>query len=272
MAEPTVNTELFGGKSQIEARAILLGERIDLRALETTSRLAISPLLIAAGESGCAAFLRYGVVVVFGLEPLEEVTFLANVKPLVPKPYPETNIEKALMRLDPNGDEGVDKNGNIVLNAFSVERLQVVADILAKSVVLECYESRVMEEFDLIEPLAVNLQQRGKGLNRGKELMRHIGDTLLIQHTMVGRVEVSEKPDILWDQPSLERLYARLEDEYELQERHRALERKLELISRTIETQIDLLNTNRALRVEWYIVALIVFEIFLSLYDMFLRR
>lgn len=49
----------------------------------------------------------------------------------------------------------------------------------------------------------------------------------------VGRVEVDEKPETLWERPDLERFYVRLEDEYELKERHLALERKLELISRT---------------------------------------
>jgi uncharacterized Rmd1/YagE family protein len=85
---------------------------------------------------------------------------------------------------------------------------------------------------------------------------------------MVGRVEVGEKPDVLWELPGLNRLFARLEDEYELQERRTALERKLDLISRTVETLVDLLQNKRALRVEWYIVALIVFEIILTLYQL----
>lgn len=86
---------------------------------------------------------------------------------------------------------------------------------------------------------------------------------------MVGRVEVAEKPDLLWDHPQLERVYARLLDEYELSERHRALGRKLELISRTAETVLELLQNRRSLRVEWYIVILIVVEILLTLYEMF---
>ncbi len=99
--------------------------------------------------------------------------------------------------------------------------------------------------------------------------MRYIGDALLIDHKMVGRVEVGEKPELLWERPELERLYVRLEDEYEIRERHLALERKLSLISRTAETLLDLLQHHRSLRVEWYIVALIVFEIFLTLYELF---
>ena len=88
---------------------------------------------------------------------------------------------------------------------------------------------------------------------------------------MVWRVEVVEKPDLLWDEPDLERFYARLEDEYELRERALALERKLDLVSGTASTALDLLQNRRSLRVEWYIVALIVVEILLTLYDMFLQ-
>ncbi|MDY0094141.1 MAG: RMD1 family protein [Candidatus Vecturithrix sp.] len=262
---------LFDHKQSIEVRAILMGERIDLRSLETARRLAVSPLVLTSGESGCVAIFRYGAIVLFGLEPMEEVAFLTQIEPIVIKPYPEHETEQVTVYLDPKRDEQVDRNGNLVIREFTIDRLQIVADILGKSVVLGRYESRVAEAFDRIEPLAENLQTHGKGLGKDKELMRHIGDTLLIQHKMVGRVEVSEKPEILWDHPKLERLYVHLESEYELRERHLALERKLELISKTVETQLNLLHNNRSLRVEWYIVILIVFEILLTLYEMFFK-
>ncbi len=63
---------------------------------------------------------------------------------------------------------------------------------------------------------------------------------------MVGRVELLDKPELFWEQPALERLYARLADEYELRERHAALERKLELIGRTATTVLELLHARRS--------------------------
>ena len=59
-----------------------------------------------------------------------------------------------------------------------------------------------------------------------------------------------------------------LEDEFEIHERLAALDRKLELIARTERTLVDLISTKHSLRVEWYIVGLIVFEIVLTLYEM----
>jgi uncharacterized Rmd1/YagE family protein len=43
----------------------------------------------------------------------------------------------------------------------------------------------------------------------------------------------------------------------------------LALTSRTINTVLDLLQNRRTLRVEWYIVILIVVEILIMAYEMF---
>ena len=102
-------------------------------------------------------------------------------------------------------------------------------------------------------------------------LLKRLGDVLLDQQEMVGRVAVSDKPDALWDHPELERLYARLTEEFEIPDRFEAVESKLDLIGRAIQTAINLVQSRRSLRVEWYIVILIVFEIALTLYQMFIR-
>ncbi len=210
---------------------------------------------------------RYGVVVLFGLSALEEVAFLSNLRQMVSEPLDEYESENVELVLDPETSEGY-KLEHVSLQSFSLERLQLVANVLAKSVVLDYYEGSIAHAFDRIEPLAADLQRVGRGGRRARELLQHMGHTLLVQGKMVGRVEMSEKPDLLWEHPELERLYARLEDEYEVRERHVALERKLDLISRTAETLLGLLQNRRSLRVEWYIVILILAEIVLYLYEL----
>ena len=99
-------------------------------------------------------------------------------------------------------------------------------------------------------------------------MIRLIGQALLVEHRVSGRVAVGDKPDLLWDRPDLERLYARLENEFELDERAEVLNRKLGLIGQTARLMTDLIDTERSLRLETAIVALIVFEIVLTLYQM----
>jgi uncharacterized Rmd1/YagE family protein len=159
-----------------------------------------------------------------------------------------------------------------LLKQIDTERLQLVADAIAKSLILGHYETGIAGIFERIEPLAAALRERGRAGAAGADLLRQIGNVLFIQHNMVGRVETGEKPELLWDHPELERLYLRLSEEYELRERSRALDRKLDVISRTVETLLSLVQSRSSLRVEWYIVALILAELVLTVYPLLLAR
>ena len=64
----------------------------------------------------------------------------------------------------------------------------------------------------------------------------------------------------------------RLAEEYELRDRSRALDRKLEIVSRTVETLLSLVQTRSSMRVEWYIVLLIIAELLLTTYPLVLHR
>jgi uncharacterized Rmd1/YagE family protein len=163
------------------------------------------------------------------------------------------------------------RSNTINIRTVEVERLQIIADVLAKSVVLAQYEAKVSQNIERIEPLAVDLEQHGRISGKPKEMLRHIGTMLLSAYMMVGRVNIPEKPEVLWENPSLQGLYNRLEDEFEILERHTALERKLNLISQTAETLLDVLNNRHSLRLEWYIIILIAAEIILTLYELFVR-
>lgn len=259
--------KLFAGTRTVRARAWFLGERIDVRALEKGDVLGVAPLIVRAGARGCAALLREGVVVLFELDPVEEAAFRRDLAPFVQDPFADPESEDAEIAVDPDGDERVDVEGVLHLREASVERLQVVADVLAKSAVLSHYEERVAEVFDEVEPLAERLGRGRTG--RSRVLLRRIGDVLRTQTRTVGRFEVTEKPDSTWERPDLDRLHGRLSSEYELRERDRALGRKLEVISRTAETLLEVLHNRRALRVEWYIVVLIAVEIVLIVYEMY---
>lgn len=261
----------FAGRDTIQARALFLGERLDLRALEQASLLAPLPATVAVRDQGCAVLFRYGVAVLFNVPPLDEVDFLATLNPLLTQPFEQPDREEVELRLHQEERDRV-QGGAIWLHAFSIERLQLVAEVLARSVVLERYERNIAREFELIEPLAASLKRRQFSRPLAGDLLQHIGGALLSQQWMAGKVALSEKPELLWDHPALERFYARLEEEYELRERHLVLQQKVELVSRTAQTVLDLLHARRSLRVEWYIVALIMIEILLSLYEMFLHR
>ena len=106
----------------------------------------------------------------------------------------------------------------------------------------------------------------------GKGFLQLIGNALLVQHRVSGRVAIGEKPDALWERPDLERLYARLEDEYELKERVDTLNRKLAVVAETADTLADIIDTRRSLRLELIVVVLIAFEIVVTFYQIYAAK
>lgn len=263
---------MLGDAKQVRASAWLLGSRVDVRRLERGEALALSPLTVPAGEHGLAFVFRFGAVVLVQLAPAEEAAFLAGLAPLVADPHADPEHEEAEIRIEPEGPEPIDPSGRLVLREATLERLQVIAEILAKSTALAYYEESVARVFDEVESLAASLGSGGPRTTARRDLLSQIGSVLHIQTRTVGRVEVTEKPEITWDRPELDRLYERLAIEYELRDRDLALARKLEVISRTAETYQDLLQHRQTLRVEWYIVLLIAVEIVIILWEMILDR
>lgn len=264
----------FAQMSQSEqlrfAHGVLVGRRINLRPLLQTPALSGAPLTIEVNGGGMVVLFRFGVVVFLDVAPIQQAAFVAGLRDLVTEPVEHGEFETLEFIVAP-GSNDLLREGVLLLETDDLATLQVVADVLAKSVTLDHHERMISSTFDQVEPLAEQLSSGRHRVRHSRGLVAQIGEMLLVQHRMVGRAEIGEKPDLIWEHPERERLFVRLEQEFELRERRSALERKLKLISTTAETLLDLVQAQRSLRVEWYIVILIVVEIGLTLYELFLH-
>jgi uncharacterized Rmd1/YagE family protein len=263
-----ISTEM---ETRVTAHALHVGDRINTMGFEGEALSAV-PLAIRVGKTGIAVLFRYGVAVLIGLSAEEESGFLEKLKPRIGGRLARFEEETAVVALASEAEDQVQAGGPIFLRDMLPERLLVIADVLAKSVVLANDEREVEKVFEVIEPFAKELADHGRTRRDRKAILRLIGNALLVQQRVSGRVAVGEKPDALWDRPDLERLYARLEDEYELKERVDALNRKLEVVAETANTLADIIDTRRSLRLEVIIVALIAFEILITFYQIYAGR
>jgi uncharacterized Rmd1/YagE family protein len=254
------------------AHALLLGDRIGTSGLGHDGVVATAPLSFKSGKVGLAALFRYGAAVLIGLSDAEEAEVLAAVADRVVgrEPVPEEETARIVVRQ--GQEEQITPAGVIQLRDAGADHLLIVADALAKSVALARDERRLAAVFEVIEPFAASLAAGGRAPGGRRAIVRLIGQALLVQHRLSGRVAVREKPDILWDRPDLERLYGRLEDEYELIERAETLDRKLAVIAATATALVDLQDTARFLRLEILVVILILAELALGFIQLGLGR
>ncbi len=257
---------------RMTARALLLGERIDTGGLERADLVSTAPLAFPTGQAGFVVLYKFGVAVLFGLSPLEEDEVLSQLGARVAGALSRHDDETLVLQAAAEVEEKPLANGHLAVKDLTGPRLLVIADALAKSVALARDERRVNAVFDTIEPFAATLASTGRPPWKRRAMLELIGQTLLVQHRVSGRVAVEDKPDVLWDRPDLERLYARLEDEYELAERGRTLKAKLDVIGETARAFTEIIDADRSVRLEWTVVILILAEIVLSLAQMFFFR
>ncbi len=271
-AEAAIEPKTAPARTRRKVRALLLGDRIDTSGLERTDLLSATPLTFRAGNDGVVTIFRYGVVVLFGMSLLDEDEVLQRLRDRIVRPVVLREEEIATIEVAPDSEEQILPGGPIQVKAITPEHMVVIADALAKSVALARDEHEVSAVVEVVEPFARQLAEEGRAVGGRRAILKHIGNALLVQHRLSGRVAIGDKPDAVWDRPDLERLYARLEDEYELNERAEALARKLAVISETAKLLTDMIDTTRSLRLELIIVVLIVFEIALAAYEILTRH
>jgi uncharacterized Rmd1/YagE family protein len=240
----------------------LVREGIDLTRVKVPP-IARAPLTIEL-DGGIAVLYRYGGVVFFGVGEEARKAFLAGIGGS--EAVPDERGEEAELRRGAAGEvEGIDAAGGIVFERFDLPRLRLAAEVLARSAVLSFYEAHLANVLRDIEPPIARLRLEGRLPGSTRALLRSVGEVLQTEIRMIGRAEISEKPEFVWEMPEFDRLYMKLSEEFELIDRDRALSRKLDLVMRSVSVLIDALSARRSLHVEWAIFALILVEIVMAL-------
>lgn len=253
----------------IHVRALQLGERIDTKGLEREEAFSSVPLAFRTAGGGMAVLFKSGAAVFIGMTPVDEEQLIRSLGARIVEPLEDRETESQRLIVKPEEDALLSPAGDLQIKSADPDRLLLVAEALAMTVALAYDERRIAVAFDRIDEIAQSLQDRRLPPSGPGALLEQIGEALLIQQRLAARVDLDEKPDVLWDHPELERFWARLVEEYDLTQRARAVSRKLDVIRGTADTLTDLMATRTSHRLEWYIIGLICFEIGLSLYDHF---
>ena len=130
-----------------------------------------TPLTLTVGsDDGVAVLFRYGVVVFFGVGIDDEAAFIDSLKNIINNAYGSPEIEE-LDIYSGRPNPGVQSDA-VSLDKVTLEKIQIIADVLGKSLVLSLYEKEVAGKFDGIAPVALELANSGKVSADSKSLFR----------------------------------------------------------------------------------------------------
>jgi uncharacterized Rmd1/YagE family protein len=156
-------------------------------------------------------------------------------------------------------------NSGIFLRDKSALNLNIISLVVSQSVGLDKYERELntllLQSHELF-------QSRYSIFKRGRliEFVKHLA---LIRHDMLSSMFLLDKPNIVWDNESIENLYNSLANLYEVKDRFDIVEYKLNQIKDDITLVMDFINHRQSEFLEWIIIILIVIEILMGLVEWF---
>jgi uncharacterized Rmd1/YagE family protein len=153
------------------------------------------------------------------------------------------------------------QSGVLVLDQLSAERAEVVALTIAQSAAMEYYERIVDQMFSETDRLVDRLERVGTMPVFTRKLHRFIGAAIGTRSEVFSVLHLFDKPDAAWDDPGAEKVYVELRAEFDLVDRHHALELKLRSVQDALELVTDIARDKRLVWLEASIVLLIVLEI-----------
>ncbi len=248
--------------------AIHLGKQILVKAMQAKLDFKAShkdPLVIEYSKSKFIIVFKYGVVVFWGINPGDANKFLMSVSPFVVDHFDKKLEEELTLK---NGRKIDDIRGNeIHLSSIDVEKVALVSMILARSLALESFEQQVENILKDFENVVNHFTEKGRIGFSAKYLLKKVGMAMSLQHSAVSQLALLDKPDLTWNDIELDRIYNRLEEEFELDDRYEIATEKLKILFHNVEFILDLLAERRGVILELIVIFLILIEVVFFVYE-----
>lgn len=206
-------------------------------------------------------FYNFGSVVFFNVPEAAHPNTLQRIKPPVAS-------DEFLLEVEPQAQPKVSFD-KVVLATLSREKIEILSLILAQSTALDHFEKKVDE---ILGSLGGFLSELGKRKRiREKKIIQLIEKAMTTKQELIATLCLLEKPDETWEDKSLDDLHQEAEMMFELKDRFRILDYKLKTIQENLEILSNFVTNRQHLFLEGTIVALIVVEVVLFCYDLFIH-
>lgn len=228
------------------------------------ARPRVHALHLALPGGGEAFLYPFGAVVLHGVERAGREALLDRLR----QAWPElaTDVVREDFQVVERPGAAVELAGGILqVDQLTPDRAAVVALTVAQSVAMETYERLLDRLFARTRGLVADLERRGTTGLRTRPLHRFIAEATGNRIEVLSVLHLLDKPEAVWDDPGMDRIYEDLRDEFDLADRYEALAVKSHGLQEALELVLETARDRRLVLLEVAIVALIVFEIALAL-------
>ena len=170
----------------------------------------------------------------------------------------------------------IDKKGQISMvvieerNGHYLERY-AFSNAIAASVKLGAIEAQLDRIIDSIEFLSGDMK-RGREVKISRsEVLRKTGEVYALRHVLNLSSDLLDTPDFYWDRANLEAMYHETCAHLAIGKRIRVTNEKINHCCELLDLVTNNLNDHHHTKLEWYIIILIMIEVFFELFH-FIER
>lgn len=241
-------------------------------APRTKSRkLTKTQLTVTSGEDRFIVVYDFGAVVLFGWGEAEREEILAKIlEKAGPEPHPPMQ-EELVVEIDANCKPHA-VTDRVAVQRLDLESVELIALVVAQSAAIEYYEEDVDTLLGQVQGHMRVLEERGTFRGSVTGLIKFIGSAMTTRNQVVSTLSLLETPQMVWENAQLESVYLGLRSTFEIEDRFRALEHRLEIIQDNLEILVDVGQQRRSFALEVAIAIMIALEIVLVVYQMIKDR
>lgn len=251
--------------------AYYLAKSLPLAFIAKRNELALvskrrNSLVIGRPEHQLMILFSFGVVVLYNYDVHEADRVIQQVSGYGIEPAKSMKTEEYAVVIDPEKKISVEFD-SVILPKVDSDFIYVIAEVLAQSVAIEYVEQIVAETMVRFEKVTSGLEQDGKIKASDAEVLKTIGAGRSITQYVVSQLSLLDKPDSTWEDKDIETAFVGMRKMFELEDRFKALEFRLDFIQDTSELALDILQNKRAVSMEWAVIVLFVVDIVLIAYE-----
>ncbi len=256
-------------------QAYHLAEALKLKAIAPNMEMPAliqtgTRLVLKEGEASFVFLFRFGSVVFFNVEPRRQTDIMEKLGTMVGVSDVVTISDEYALEVQEGANNEIYFE-RVVMDRLTVDRISLIALIMAQSGALEYFEGKIDELLNRSREIGGFLEAAGRMKLTGRSINKFIGSCMRAKQDLVSSLYLLDKPDETWEDQVLDTLYRDAVDMFELKERYKTVDYKLKTVEENLKLIAGLLANRKAAFLEWLIIILIGIEVVLFVYELWIK-
>ena len=202
---------------------------------------------------------EYGMVSFFNFNSSEIQIFLTLILPFCKGYFKAKLVEKTTIIVEDNKLQVT--FDSIYIPTLDSEMIRIIMLYNSQSVALNRYSEITEKLLKETNQHTKYLEVNGKLDITGKSLKKFIGRVLNVKNKILENLYIFDAPDITWENEELNKLDKELKQNFDLKDRYRRINERIQIIKENLELFKDILEHSESSKLEWIIIILILVEV-----------